>query len=251
MAPASKRLDDIFSGILIRPASLTASATAGYAFCSLFTSRNTWLKLWEQFMSSVAETRVTSSWVTLPNAITVGFKILLPVAAPLFACYKWIVFGIDYRLTILAIIVVAAASDKIDGWVARTLRQESKLGATLDPLSDGIFTSLAVIALFICWGPGRYVVVVYGAPTVLIPWLALMTARLRKQGKIHGSSPDAKVKTFVMSLTLICLAVSMNLEGWLSLAFEGFGILLAYQSVFLSFLSYQDYERKARARASN
>ncbi len=56
------------------------------------------------------------------------------------------------RLAILGISVLAYASDLLDGWVARTFKQESDLGRILDPLADKIFIGAAVIALLVAGG---------------------------------------------------------------------------------------------------
>lgn len=53
------------------------------------------------------------------------------------------------RLAILGIAVLAYGSDLLDGWLARTLRQESDLGRILDPLADKIFVGAGAIALLV------------------------------------------------------------------------------------------------------
>ena len=53
------------------------------------------------------------------------------------------------RLAILGIAVLAYGSDLLDGWLARTLRQESDLGRILDPLADKIFGGAGAVALLV------------------------------------------------------------------------------------------------------
>lgn len=53
------------------------------------------------------------------------------------------------RLAILGIAVLAYGSDLLDGWLARTLKQESDLGRMLDPLADKIFVGAGAIALLV------------------------------------------------------------------------------------------------------
>jgi cardiolipin synthase len=84
----------------------------------------------------------------LPNAICVG-RILLaaPVALTLVAG--------DYQSTLL-LFGVAALSDGLDGWLAKTFGWTSQLGTLLDPLADKlllmtVFVTLAWVGLVPLW----------------------------------------------------------------------------------------------------
>jgi cardiolipin synthase len=52
-------------------------------------------------------------------------------------------------LVALSIFVAAAISDGLDGFIAKSLKQETKLGAFLDPIADKLLLSTAFIALAI------------------------------------------------------------------------------------------------------
>ena len=53
----------------------------------------------------------------------------------------------------LVIFVTAAASDGLDGWVARRFNQMSKFGAFIDPIADKALLLTGVITLtFVDWG---------------------------------------------------------------------------------------------------
>jgi len=77
---------------------------------------------------------------TIPNALTALRLLLALVAALLF---------IFNGLTLLPIIlsVAAALLDILDGWVARRMRQISKLGEHLDPLADKVLITVVFGAL--------------------------------------------------------------------------------------------------------
>ena len=81
---------------------------------------------------------------TLPNALTALRFVLALVAALLF------IFG---GLTLLPIIlsVVAALLDILDGWVARRMKQITRLGEHLDPLADKVLITVVfgALALFL------------------------------------------------------------------------------------------------------
>ncbi len=51
------------------------------------------------------------------------------------------------RLAAIVVFVVAAASDGIDGWIARRYNQRTRLGAILDPIADKGLLITAIITL--------------------------------------------------------------------------------------------------------
>jgi CDP-diacylglycerol--glycerol-3-phosphate 3-phosphatidyltransferase len=80
----------------------------------------------------------------LPNALTVGRLILIPVFVALMLSadngHSWpagIVFG------------VAGVTDQIDGFLARRWRVESDFGRIFDPLADRLMIDAAVILLYV------------------------------------------------------------------------------------------------------
>jgi cardiolipin synthase len=75
----------------------------------------------------------------LANALTALRLVLAPVFLVLYV-------GGD-RLRALAAFAAAAATDLLDGLVARVLRQQTQLGAFLDPVADKLLAACALIAL--------------------------------------------------------------------------------------------------------
>jgi len=80
----------------------------------------------------------------LPNALTIGRLILIPVFVALMLAaeggHSWpagIVFG------------VAGVTDQIDGFLARRWQVESDFGRIADPLADRLMIDAAVILLFV------------------------------------------------------------------------------------------------------
>lgn len=83
---------------------------------------------------------VTDSWLTVPNAFTVARLLLL---AP--CCYL-ILSGATGWWPVV-ILAVWAATDWVDGFLARRLHQVSRLGKTLDPIADRLGISAVVFCL--------------------------------------------------------------------------------------------------------
>ena len=78
--------------------------------------------------------------MTIPNLISmvrlVGAPILL-----------WLANN-DHDIAVIFVLIIASASDYLDGKLARILKQQSKLGEILDPTTDRIY--IAAI-LYLLW----------------------------------------------------------------------------------------------------
>src|SRR5437868_6709831 len=113
----------------------------------------------------MAARAVPAPLAAIPNVLTIGRLILIPVFVTLLlvsdGAHSWaaaIVFG------------VAGVTDQIDGWLARRWRVESEFGKVADPLADRLMIDAAVILL---WHAGR------------LPWVALVIPA-RDVGLIAG-----------------------------------------------------------------
>ena len=80
--------------------------------------------------------------INLPNILTLGRIILILPFAMLFfhgsAVTRW---------EALALFVLAAVTDWLDGHLARRLHQESALGRMMDPIADKLLVTTAIILL--------------------------------------------------------------------------------------------------------
>lgn len=99
--------------------------------------------------------------MTLASKITLSRLLLVPVFAVLAIYYghsvadgsphEWLRWGA------LAAFITAAASDGIDGWIARRFNQRSKFGAIIDPIADKSLLLTAFITLTaVNWGPNDW-----------------------------------------------------------------------------------------------
>lgn len=86
--------------------------------------------------------------VTLPNLITVGRLLIVPVIV-------WLIIDGAFGFAFVAF-VVAGISDGVDGFIARHFNLRSRLGAYLDPIADkallvSIYLSLTFIGQIPAW----------------------------------------------------------------------------------------------------
>ncbi len=89
-------------------------------------------------MSDAQSSRV---W-TLPNIVSMVRLLGVPV-------FLWLVLGPKWDELALVVLIVAGFSDWLDGWLARRLNQQSKLGVILDPVADRLYILAVVVGLFL------------------------------------------------------------------------------------------------------
>lgn len=115
------------------------------------------------------------------------------------------------RLVAGVVFALAAATDLLDGYVARRMKEETALGRVLDPIADKMLTITALIVLVALGTLSGWMM----AGVVIIAMRELWISGLR-EGLIAGGgelpvSPLAKVKTAVQLLALFLLTLSESL----------------------------------------
>ena len=93
-------------------------------------------------MNSVLPRRRSPAW-TLANCLTYGRLVAVPV---LVALLYWPQEP-SARFGALAIYILAAITDYLDGYVARTYDQSSALGRMLDPIADKLLVAACLLML--------------------------------------------------------------------------------------------------------
>lgn len=98
--------------------------------------------------------------VTVANQVTLARIFLIPVFAWLVACYANSVADGQpleaWRWAAIITFAVAAASDGIDGFIARHFNQHSRLGRILDPIADKALLLTAIVTLSLVDWPLRF-----------------------------------------------------------------------------------------------
>ncbi|CAG0926977.1 MAG: CDP-diacylglycerol--glycerol-3-phosphate 3-phosphatidyltransferase [Rhodocyclaceae bacterium] len=83
----------------------------------------------------------------IPNLLTWGRILLIPLFVGVFYMHHDWLNPHQQNLAATAIFVVAAITDWLDGYLARTLQQTSAFGAFLDPVADKLMVAAALIML--------------------------------------------------------------------------------------------------------
>jgi len=124
---------------------------------------------------TAAEADPQARVMTIPNALSVARLAGLPV-------FLWLVLGPRTRTAdtwAVILLVAAAASDWLDGKIARALNQQSRLGQLLDPAADRLYIVATIVALAIRAIIPWWLVGLLAARELL---LGVALARLRSRG---------------------------------------------------------------------
>ncbi|RYJ05080.1 MAG: CDP-alcohol phosphatidyltransferase family protein, partial [Actinomycetales bacterium] len=78
--------------------------------------------------------------LTVPNALSFVRLLLVPV-------FLWLVLGPEWDELALLVLIVSGITDYLDGKLARSLGQTSKIGAILDPVADRLYILAVVVGL--------------------------------------------------------------------------------------------------------
>ncbi len=85
---------------------------------------------------------VSNRVATLPNLLSIARLFGVPL-------FLWLVLGPEADGWALVVLMVAGFTDWLDGKLARTLNQTSKLGQILDPVADRLYILAVVVGLAI------------------------------------------------------------------------------------------------------
>jgi CDP-diacylglycerol---glycerol-3-phosphate 3-phosphatidyltransferase len=127
--------------------------------------------------------------------------------------------AVDVRVVL---IVLAAVTDFLDGYIARRARLTSRWGALLDPIADRVFVLTAVSTFLFIGGIGTFgyfVIISRDLMTAvgflvarIIPWLRPVEFRARRSGKV------------VTVLQLATFVAIMVRPGWVTAFLTAVGV---------------------------
>lgn len=154
----------------------------------------------KQLIKEKKGNRMHDQYVTIPNALSL-LRILLLI--PILVC-----FYAGFWLLALGFFMVSAATDMLDGIIARRWRMESQFGRIFDPLADKV-TFVTLIALF-GWSVlhRQLLLVLLASELVLLLIGAYTYFKPRMQRRITlGANIFGKMKTCVETLLVTLLII--------------------------------------------
>ena len=146
---------------------------------------------------------VVMNWfknLNLPNKLTV-IRIL---AIPLFLVFLYISKG-AFRVLPLLIFVAAAATDAVDGYIARRDNLITDFGKFMDPLADKLLTAAAFVAFVEIGYLSSWVVVLILSREFLISGYRTLAA---SKGITIAANPWGKIKTVFQMILIIFILLN-------------------------------------------
>lgn len=180
--------------------------------------------------------------MNLPNKLTVLRLILIPVFTALF-----FITAIPYNYLISAIVfVLAAATDFLDGYIARKYKLVTDLGKFLDPIADKVLVSTALIIMLVVPSGGSIILPAYGAIAVaIILARELIISGFRmvaaSKGLVLAADKSGKIKTFFQDVAIAVLLVGADLTPGLYGTLNVIGLVLLGIATLLTIVSGVEY----------
>jgi len=176
--------------------------------------------------------------VNLANGLTI-FRILL---IPVFMVFllglevipSWLSAGVA-----VFIFVVAALTDTLDGYVARSRNAVTVFGQFLDPLADKLLISAALISLLSLGRISAWIAMVIIAREFAVTGLRLIAAGERV---VIPASPLGKVKT----VSQVVAVIALLLPDRFFILDQPLSWYLIYLAAIITVISGIDYFMKAR-----
>ena len=205
--------------------------------------------------------------MNLPNKITLTRIFMIPVFVVFF--YLDVLDGWNYLIAAI-IFLLAAATDALDGHIARSRGLVTNLGKFLDPIADKVLVSTALILLLtrmeafsapfllfaganaaVVSGAGYAMPVVAGVCVALILARELIVSGFRMvaagRGLVLAADKLGKVKTTGQDAAIAFLLVGMSFMDVTAGQTFGFvGLILFFASTVLTVLSGVNYVVKNR-----
>lgn len=149
--------------------------------------------------------------MNLPNTLTIARIFFVPLLVAVLVQQRIILHWNGAVITndVVALIIfwVAAATDLLDGYLARRWGQVTTIGTLLDPIADKLLVSAALISLV-------QVRIVPGWLVVLLVGREFAVSGLRSIAAVEGytikASELGKTKTFWQVLAISLLMISMH-----------------------------------------
>ncbi|MGH6899902.1 MAG: CDP-alcohol phosphatidyltransferase family protein [Geminicoccaceae bacterium] len=158
---------------------------------------------------------LSRSPVNLANLVTIG---RLLTVVPL----VWLI--VTQRLeAAFWLFIAAAASDAVDGYIAKNFNARTNLGSYLDPLADkvllnGIFLALAMGQ----WLPVWLVVLVIGRDLLIVCGVVM----IRRRHPVFQPRPLLIGKINTLAQILLAAGTMAPIGGWIDLAFTVDGLIV-------------------------
>jgi len=172
---------------------------------------------------------------TISNQLTSGRVLLIPVLMMVF----YLPQPLGYWLSAI-VFIIAAFTDWLDGYLARTRGEETAFGRFLDPVADKLLVATALVLLVSSdMAPALLAIIIIGREITigaLREWLAQRAATI-----VHVSQM-AKWKTAIQMIAISLLLLHVDFMG---VSMHETGLVLLWLAAALTIWSGYEYIRDA------
>ena len=151
--------------------------------------------------------------MNLANKLTLFRIILVPIILIIpYLNIQGSVLGISLTYIIIDIIfIIASATDKLDGYIARSRNQITTFGKFLDPIADKILVIVAMLILLEADKIPAWIPAIVVIREFIVSGYRLIA--VEKDGKVIAASIWGKIKTCTQMLGLVVAFVDVNSFG--------------------------------------
>lgn len=142
--------------------------------------------------------------MNLANKLTLIRIFLVPVFL-IFIAVKGIPYG-SFIATF--IFILAALTDKLDGYIARSRNQVTNFGKFMDPLADKLLVTAALICLVEMQIVPSWAAIIIIAREFAVSGLRTIAAA---EGKVIAASWWGKIKTVIQIVAIVLLLLKVNI----------------------------------------
>lgn len=183
---------------------------------------------------------------TIPNLISFARLLGVPV-------FLYLLLGPHADVAAVVVLAIGGTSDWIDGYVARRLRQVSRLGELLDPLADRLYILATLIAFTVREVvPWQFTAALLAREVVMAGCLLV----LRRRG--HGPPPVhyvGKTATFILlaafPVLLLAVAVPSTVTSAIGWGLAWWGLVLYWAAAVLYLAQARELLRAGRTGADD
>ncbi len=158
--------------------------------------------------------------MNLPNKITLTRIFMIPVFVAVFYCgyfSKWCF------LASAVVFLLAAATDALDGYIARSRHLVTNFGKFLDPIADKVLVSTALIVILTI--PTAFQIAVYGTVGIIVAGVCVSLILARElivsgfriiaagRNIILAADKLGKIKTVTQDVAIALILVAMTFVG--------------------------------------
>lgn len=173
--------------------------------------------------------------MNLANKVTIVRIILVPIFM------LFVLLRIPHGdLIAAAIFGLAAATDSLDGYIARKRREITKLGKFIDPLADKLLVTAALLSLVEMGRLGAWVAMIIIGREFAVTGLRLVAA---SEGIVIAASKLGKLKTVFQIIAILAILLQDYPFSILRIPVGSIALFLA---VLFTVISGIDYFVKAR-----